>query len=45
MKYIKIYEDYAASPYDAVLIGGLDYRAGDYKIDQQVELFKDLWFL
>lgn len=25
---------------DAVLIGGLDYRAGDYKIDKQVELFK-----
>jgi hypothetical protein len=40
MKYIKIYEDYTGSQYDAVLIGGLDYRAGDYKIDQQVELLK-----
>jgi hypothetical protein len=40
MKYIKIYEGYTGSQYDAVLIGGLDYRAGDYKIDQQVELLK-----
>jgi hypothetical protein len=40
MKYIKIYEDYTRSQYDAVLIGGLDYRAGDYKIDQQVDLLK-----
>jgi len=28
------------SEYDAVLIGGLDYRPGDYKIDAQVSLFK-----
>lgn len=28
------------SEYDAVLIGGLDYRPGDYKIDAQVGLFK-----
>ena len=40
MKYIKIYEDYTGSQYDAILIGGLDYRAGDYKIDKQVELLK-----
>lgn len=26
--------------FDAVLVGGLDYRNGDYKIDQQVELLK-----
>jgi len=40
MKYIKIYEDYEGSSYDAVLIGGLDYRPSDYKIDQQVQLLK-----
>lgn len=28
------------SSYDAVLIGGLDYRDGDYSIDQQVRLLK-----
>jgi len=28
------------SSYDAVLIGGLDYRDGDYSIDQQVKLLK-----
>lgn len=28
------------SSYDAVLIGGLDYRKGDYPIDQQVDLLK-----
>lgn len=26
--------------YDAILVGGLDDRAGDYNINQQVELFK-----
>jgi len=26
--------------YDAVLVGGLDYRSSDYPIDQQVELLK-----
>jgi hypothetical protein len=26
--------------YDAVLVGGLDYRAGDYSINQQVDLLK-----
>ncbi len=31
-------EKIVTSTYDAVLIGGLDYRAGDYKIDQQVGL-------
>lgn len=40
MKYIKIYEEVTASTYDAVLIGGLDYRPGDYTIDQQVNLLK-----
>jgi hypothetical protein len=38
MKYIRLFENY--SQYDAMLIGGLDYRAGDYKIDKQVELLK-----
>jgi hypothetical protein len=28
------------SEYDAILIGGLDYRPGDYDISRQVELFK-----
>jgi len=27
--------------FDAILVGGLDYRDGDYNIDKQVELFKD----
>lgn len=40
MKYIKIYEDLDQASYDAVLIGGLDNRPGDYKIDKQVELLK-----
>ena len=41
MKYIKIYEGLDQSPtYDAVLIGGLDYRASDYSIDRQVEMLK-----
>ena len=29
-----------SAPGNAVLVGGLDYRAGDYKIDKQVELLK-----
>ena len=31
-------EKIITSSYDAVLIGGLDYRKGDYQIDQQVGL-------
>ena len=26
--------------YDAVLVGGLDYRSSDFPVDQQVELLK-----
>ena len=29
------------SEFDAILVGGLDYRDGDYSIDKQVELFKE----
>ena len=38
MKHITLYENFGQ--YDAILIGGLDYRAGDLTIDQQVEKLK-----
>lgn len=36
----QLYKTSVKSSYDAVLIGGLDYRDGDYSIDQQVGLLK-----
>jgi hypothetical protein len=40
MKYIKLYENFGDIVYDAILIGGLDYRSGDFPIDKQVEMLK-----
>lgn len=36
---ILIYEE-TSNGFDAVLVGGLDYRSGDYPISQQIELLK-----
>jgi hypothetical protein len=40
IKFLDLLLEDGESGYDAVLVGGLDYRSGDYDINQQVNLLK-----